>query len=97
MLIVLLLLSPDFARRPAIRLDYQAVIVVYIGSRLGIRRRRVQCTDWSREVRHSTVPRANIGSSCSNPSSSTSRYQWQRMLEAEPRGRLTAPVGNLEN
>lgn len=89
----LLLLSPVFARRSAIRLDYRAVSALYIGSRLGMRHRRVQRAEWPRTRRHSTTFGSPIGSPRSYPSPSPPRYQWQRMLEAEPRGRFSSSSG----
>lgn len=86
-------LSPVFARRSAIRLDYQAVSVVYIGSRLGMRHMRFHRADWSRTPRQSTPFSSTVGSSWSSPSSSPPRYQRQRVLEAEPRGRFSSSSG----
>lgn len=60
-----------------------------------MRHGRAKRADWELLTCHSTSFIPSIGASHSNPTPFPPGYQWQRMLEAEPRGRFSSSGGQF--
>ena len=87
--------GPVFARRSAIRLDYQAVSVVYIGGRLGMRHGRDKRADWWRGLCRSTAFCAAIGSPRSGPASSPRVTSGNACWRRNPERRFSSSGGQF--